>query len=133
MQHTEIEKKAEEKVKAKKGYYSTAATFAFVSLILVIIAFIFPFPWMVRFWVLFPILIFGFVLAGMYVSIFGFPNSKFLSAEWEVEEKKREMEKLYRQQGLPLPTADELSEEDRLELKELERLREKWGDHQDYV
>ncbi|MCB0632913.1 MAG: 2TM domain-containing protein [Saprospiraceae bacterium] len=133
MKHEDIEKKAKQRVLAKKGFFITAATFSFVSLILVIVAFIFPFPMMVRFWILFPILVFGFVLGIMYLTIFGIPGSRLLSPEWEEEEKNREIARLYRENGLQLPPVEELSEEDQLELKELDRLRQKWGNYEDYV
>jgi hypothetical protein len=133
MTHEEIQKKAKKRVKDKKDFFVTATTFGFISLILLITAFIFPFPMMVRFWILFPILVFGFVLVTMYMSIFGLPGSKMFSAEWEEAETRHEMERLYRQQGLSLPSNEELSEEERLELKELERLQQKWRDREDFV
>jgi hypothetical protein len=63
----------------------------------------------------------------MYFSIFGIPGSYILTDEWEAEQMKLETNRLYRQKGINLPEdTEELSEEDRLELKELGRLKQKW-------
>lgn len=126
-----IREKAEKRVKAKKGFYLIALIYAGVSVILLVLSVIIGGP--AAFWLRFPMLIFALVLGILYFSIFGFPGTGILSGEWEAAEMEREMDRLYRKQRrLPLPT-DELSEEDRLELKELERLKRKWEGEDDFV
>jgi hypothetical protein len=51
-----------------------------------------------------------------------------LTPQWEEEELEREIYKLHRRKKRMLPPPEEISEEDRLELKELERLKRKWED-----
>lgn len=133
MNHDEIRKQAKKKVQAKKEFYIVAFIFAAVSAILLVISFSFGMGPVAGFWIRFPILIFAMVIGIMYLSIFGIPGTRLLSAEWEEDEMTREIYHLYRQKGVELPADTELSEEDRLELKELERLKQKWGDRDDFV
>jgi len=121
--YDEIRRKAEKKVEDKKGFYVTAVVFAFISLILIVISLTVPAG---GFWIRFPILIFAMVLGIIYVSVFGIPFTGTLSNEWEEEEIEREMMKMYYHRRRFLPPPEELDEEDRLELEELERLKEKW-------
>jgi membrane protein YdbS with pleckstrin-like domain len=122
--HDDIEKKAQQKVEEKKGFYFIAMIFLMVSVILFVLSTVIGGP--AAFWIRFPILVLGLLAAVFYFYIFGFPFSNVLSEEWEEEEYERELFKLYRQKRHTLPPPEELSEEDRLELKELERLKEKW-------
>lgn len=133
MEHEEIQKKAKKKVEAKKGFFIVAMIFGAVSIILTAISFIIDADPFTQFWILFPILIFGLVLGIMYFSIFGIPGTNVLTEEWEDAELNREMNRLYHQQGIQLPPDTELSEEDQLELKELDRLKQKWEDRNDFV
>lgn len=127
MNHKEIQEKAKKKVEAKKGFFIVSMIFGAISVILMVIAFGINFESFVRFWILFPILIFALVLGIMYFSIFGIPGSYILTDEWEAEQLNLETNRLYRQKGINLPEdTEELSEEDRLELKELGRLKQKW-------
>ena len=122
--HEEIRRKAKKRVEAKKGFYIVALIFAAISLILYVVSATVP-PEAV-FWIRFPILILGLVLGIIYLAIFGFPGSKILSQDWQEEEMEKEMARLYREKQSALPSAEDLTEEDRLELKELERLKQKW-------
>lgn len=138
MDHEQIKEKAKKKVEAKKGFYVVAFIFGAVSAILIVINLILLFNYRpsdpsIHIWLLFPILIFVLVLAGLYFSIFGIPGSKTLSEAWEEEEMNREILRLYKQQGIELPPDQELSEEDQLELKEFERLKQKWEGRDDFV
>lgn len=121
--YDELRRRAQKKVDGKKGFYVTAVVFGLISLILVVISLVVPAG---GFWIRFPILIFGMVLGIIYVSVFGIPYSGILSNEWEEEEIEREMMKMYHHQRRYLPPPEDLTEEDKLELKELERLKEKW-------
>lgn len=130
--YDELRDKAEKKVEGKKGFYVTAVVFAFISLLLVVISLAVPVNATGAFWIRFPILIFAMVLGIIYVAVFGIPFTGILSNEWEEEEIEREMMKLYYQRRRYLPPPEELSEDDRLELKELERLKEKWEYEDEY-
>ena len=125
--YDEIRKKAERKVKAKKGFYVVAMTFAAVSIILYVISLNFS-GW-AAYWIKFPILVLALVLAIVYVGTFGLP----FSHDWEEKEIEKEMARLYRKEPPALPPPEELSDEERLELKELERLRKKWDPYDDFV
>ena len=93
----QIRKKAEEKVKAKKGFYVVATTFAAISIILYVISL--NFYGMVAFWIKFPILVLVLVLGIIYVSIFGLPYS----GDWEEEEIEKEMARQIRLNPLNFP------------------------------
>jgi hypothetical protein len=127
--YDELRRKAERKVENKKGFYITAVVFGFISLLLVVISLAVPAG---GFWIRFPILIFAMILGIIYVSAFGIPYSGILSHEWEEEEIEQEMMKIYNQRRRFLPPPEELTEEDELELQELERLKEKWEYDYDY-
>ncbi len=129
--YEEIKSKAEKKVEEKKGFYIVAMIFLGVSIILGILSTVIGGP--AAFWIRFPIIVLALVLAAMYFAIFGFPFSRVLSASWEQEELEKEMYRLYQQKKGALPPPEDLSEEDRLELKELERLKRKWEDGSDFV
>lgn len=133
MKKEDIQEKAKQKVEAKKGFYITTFIFACLSVILMVLAIALPIPSNASLWLLFPILVFAMVTGIMYLSIFGIPGTRLLSADWEEEELNREMHRLYRQKGIRLREEADLTEEDRLELKELERLRHKWEERDDFV
>ncbi len=130
--YEELRKEAKEKVEARMGFYITAIIFAFVSVILIVVSF-YVGNASAAFWVRFPILILGLVLLIIYISVFGLPGSGMLSKDWQDAEVEREMAKLFYQKKPTLPPPEELSEEDRLELKELERLKKKWEWGEDIV
>ena len=127
MHYDDIREKAEKKVQDKKGFYVVTATFISVSIILYVLSIFFHGP--IVFWLRFPILVLVLVLGILYVSIFGLP----FSSNWEEQEIEKEIAKELRRNPLELPSDDELTEEDRLELKELERLKKKWDPFDDYV
>lgn len=121
--YEELRKKAEEKVDAKLDFYITAIVFGFTSLILLILSYIMP---AIRFWLVLPILVFMMVLAIIYVSVFGLTRSGSFSEDWKEDEIDKEMMKLIRQQRRQYQDSKELNDADRLQLKELEKLEEKW-------
>ena len=122
--YEELRRKAKKRVEAKKAFFTIAMIFSSISVILFIISL--NLRTFVAFWVNFPTLIFALILGIMYISIFGNPFSGVSPAEWEDAELEREMAQLYRKKKMPLPSPGrDLSEEDLLELKELERLEKK--------
>ncbi len=127
MYYDEIRKKAEKKIKNKKEFYVVAATFISVSIILFVISTFFSGD--VVFWIRLPILVLALVLGIIYVSTFGLPFKE----DWEEREIEKEMARQMRMNPPALPPAEELTDDDRLELKELERLKRKWDPYDDYV
>ena len=129
----EIREKAEKNFKYKQAFYVVATTFAAVSIILFVVSLTLV-SVKAKFWVLFPILVLTLVLGIVYVSMFGFSLRSFSNrVEWEEEEIEKEMNRIYRQRKNEMPAGEELSDEDVLELKELERLKRKWYDYDDFV
>lgn len=125
--YKELRKKAEKKVQAKMAFYICAIVFSFVTVLLLMLSFYLP---AVGFWLRLPIPVFIMTLSILYLSAFGLPTTGALSEDWQEEEIEKEMLKLYRQKKTQLPSREELSETEILELKELERLRQKrdWGE-----
>lgn len=128
--YKELRKKAKKKVEAKMGFYICTIVFSFVTVLLLMLSFYLP---AVGFWLRLPIPIFIMVLAILYLSAFGLPTTGALSEDWKEEEIEKEMIKLYRQKKNQLPTLEELSETEILELKKLEHLKKKWDWGEDYV
>lgn len=126
----ELRREAKKKVEAKMAFYTTAIVFAFTTVVLLMISFYLP---GVAFWLRLPIPLFVMVLCILYLSAFGMPNSGAMSQDWQEEEIEREMARLYRQRKAEQPPLEDLSENDILELKELERLKKKWDWNEDYV
>lgn len=120
--HEELREQAEKKVNAKMAVFICGIVFAFTTLILVMLSFIMP---SIAVWLLLPIPVMAMALAIIYFAVFGPPTSGSLSTEWREEEIKREMDKLYQEKKASSHRED-LSETDRLELEELERLKVKW-------
>ena len=129
--YEELRKKAKKRVEAKVGFYVVAMIFAAISIILLVVSFTVPPP--ASFWVRFPILVLALVLGIIYLATFGFPFTNILSQSWQEEEIEKEMARLYKEERPALPPEEELSEDDRLELKELERLKQKWDRGEEYV
>ena len=122
--YDELHRKAKKRVDDKVGFAVTAAVFGFISVILIVISF--TVGGSGAFWIRFPILIFALVLGIIYIAMFGIPFLGTYSPEWQDEEIEREMMRMYYRRRKYLPPPEELSDEDRLELEELERLKEKW-------
>jgi len=128
--YKQIRKKAKKKVEAKKAFYILCIVFSFVSVLLMMLSYAIP---SIAYWLTLPIPIFLMILGIVYLSAFGLPWRGELSEDWEEEEIEKEMIKLYRKKRTQLPPIEELSEAEVLELKELERIKQKWGWDEDYV
>ena len=127
--YKELRKKAEKRVQAKMAFYTCVVVFSFTTVVLLMLSFYLP---SVSFWLRLPIPVFVMVLGVLYLSAFGLPTGGH-SDDWKEEEIEKEMIKLYRQKKAQLPAKKELSETETLELKELERLQEKWDRGEDFV
>jgi len=60
-----------------------------------------------------------------YLLVFGFPVNGALSEEWEIQQVRKELNKL-ENSDLSRDEYDDLSMEEHLELNELDRLKSKW-------
>ena len=123
-----IENLKQEKAK-KKGVHIVGAIFVAVAIILYAVSLNFdPF---VAYWIKFPILVLGLVYAVIYFSVFGIP---FISEDDDLtdEEIGREIVRLSKLEGGNKTNLS--NEDDALELKELEALKNKWeDDEEEYV
>ena len=128
--YKELQRKAKKKVEAKMGFYICTVVFSFVTVVLLMLAFYMP---AISFWLMLPAPIFVMVLAILYLVAFGVPITGTMSEEWQEEEIEREIIKMYRKKRALLPPPEEMSEPEKLELKELERLRRKWEWEDDYI
>lgn len=129
----EIRKQAKKNHRAKQAFYITAAVFAAISILLLVVSTAFESA-QVAFWIRLPILVLSLTLGIVYVSMFGFSLRAFSDKEgWEEEQIEKEIRRLYRQRRTELPPGEDLSPEETLELKELERLKRKWYDYDELV
>ena len=130
--YEEIKKKAKKRMEAKMVFYIIAMAFAFSAAILFTVSFIVG-PG-AAFWLRFTILIMALILMFLYTILIGIPFSGILSKQWQEEEVEKEMVRLYHQKLRALPPPEELTDNQKLELKELEKLSDKWEDEtEEYV
>ena len=122
MQET-LREKAEKKVKAKTTIYILATVFTFASSILLILGQILP---EVAIWFWLAIACMMLTLGFLYFFLILLPYN-ILSKEWQEFEIEKEVSRMRQQRKVFSSNSEDLSEEDRLELKELERLQQKWG------
>ena len=125
----ELRKKAEQKVKAKTTMFVLGIIFAFSALVLMILSFAIP---SIAFWLWIAIGSLGLSWGFIYIMAVVLPFS-VLSKERHEEEVEMEYQRMQRNLQYRLPPAEDLSEEDKLELKELERLQKKWAQEDDLV
>ena len=129
--YEDLKEKAIIEIKKKKAkrhsVYTVGVIFIAVSIILITISQIIPGT--ARFYLKIPILVLALVYAIIYFSAFGFP---FLGNSDEIsdEEIEREMVKIYKLQGSSRRSDENI---DQLELKEIESLKQRWEDEDDFV
>ena len=128
--YKELRKKAKKKVEAKLAFYICGIVFSFVTVVLVMLSFYIP---SISFWLKLPIPIFVMVLSILYIVAFGLPFRGVSNENWQEEEIEKEMVRLYKKRKGLLPPSEDLSPEETLELREMERLEQKWGWDEDYV
>ena len=92
---------------------------------------IFNYSWHVGLWAIYPLVTWGSMILLQYLLVFGFPITGALSEEWEIEEMRKELYKVGRAHYDNGDYMD-LSREEQLELRELDRLKNKW-ETDDYV
>ncbi len=133
MYREDIYKRAEKKVNAKKGFFVHLGVFIAVGLFFLLMN-IATFGEEGRVWFFFPLLPWSVGLFIHYFIIFGLPGTRILTAEWEKEEFEKEVRNILYEEGPFLdaphePNEIELTDEERLELKELRELkRQNWDD-----
>ncbi len=128
--YKELREKAEEKVENKKAFYICAIIFTSTSFVLLLLSFYLPGA---SFWLRLPIPILMMVLGVVYINAFGWSSSNTHSEDWEEDEIEKEIVKRYQQKKAQLSPIADLSDKELLELKELERLKQKWGRDEEYV
>ncbi len=128
--YKELREKAEEKVEHRKAFYMCAIIFSSISIVLLMLSFYLPGA---SFWLRLPIPILMMVLGVVYINAFGWSSSNTYSEDWEEDEIEKEIVKRYQQKKTQLPPLADLSDKELLELKELERLKQKWGRDEEYV
>ncbi len=117
-------KKAQKRVKEKKGFYSHLSVFISVGLFFFFLNMADGFH---DVWFFFPILPWGVGLSIHYFSVFGLPGTDLLTKEWEDRELEREMRRLgYDPNQAPLYEEEEREEEE-LDLREIQRERQEKG------
>lgn len=128
--YQELHKKAKKKVEMKLSFYICVIVFPTIAAILLLLSFQIP---SAAFWLRLPIPLLFMTLAILYLYAFGLPHTGALSEDWQEEEIEREILRMYRRRKVDLPPEESLSESEKLELKELERLEQKWGREEDFV
>lgn len=128
--YKELRKQAKKRVEAKTAFYTCAIIFSGVSMVLLLLSFYLS---SISFWLRLPIPILMMVLGVLYITAFGWSATGELSDDWQEDEIEKEMVRRYQQKKLQLPPLENLSEKELLELKELERLQQKWSREEDYV
>lgn len=117
MYEQELYKKAQKRVKRKKGFYRHLKVYLMVNCFILFMGVIegdpfqalpMPFLW-------------GMGLLFHYVNVFGLPGSGILSEEWEDREIRKEMESLRKTYPNSVPKSDEIDMKEHLELKELRK------------
>ena len=121
---------AARKVRSKKRFYRHFAVFL-ASMFLMFSINIFNYSWHVGLWAIYPLVTWGSMILLQYLLVFGFPITGALSEEWEIEEMRKELYKVGRAHYDNGDYMD-LSREEQLELRELDRLKNKW-ETDDYV
>lgn len=128
--YKELEKQAKQKVEAKKAFFILSIVFSAATIILLMLSFYLPGA---AFWLRLPIPAFLMVLGVLYLTAFGLPATDGTSKDWEEQELKKEMIKLYRQNKDQFAQEEPLTESEKLELKELERLKKESDLEDEYV
>jgi len=127
MHYHEIHKIARRKVRHKKWFNRHLAFF--VSVFAVIVLTTLPNG---NWWYVYrsmadsPFFVWCALLLLHYLLVYGFPITGVLSDKWEEKELKKELNKLYAAHPIDEEDYQGHSFEDRLELQELNRLKDKW-------
>ncbi len=124
-----LQRKAKNRVLAKKGFYIHFGIYVIFSLFLFAINLLTD-P--ADYWFYYPVLSWGVAIALHYLVTFGVPGSDILSQEWEQRELEKEMYILQRKKELEVgkdsfPDMDE-EEPGELELRDPVRLKRNWDD-----
>lgn len=123
--YEDLHKKAKKRVEARMGFYTMAIIFFFTAIALIMLSFYLT---NIAFWLRLPIPFLAMVLGIMYIQTFGLSTNRDASVDWKEEEIEKEILKLYRLKSKNLMDTEDLTEHEILELKELERLENKWYD-----
>ena len=120
-QEERLYKAAQKRVEDKKGFYTHLAVYFSVGAFFLFMNIL---NWEGEWWFFFPLLPWGIAISIHYLSVFGFPINKILSADWEEQELQKEMKRLKK------GTKKEVEE---LKLKDLKKDPVKRWDEEDLV
>lgn len=123
----ELYQYAKERVQNKITFYVQAALTVLSSTILIIMSSVAPFE--AAIWLMASVGIQVIALIYAYLKLVR-PQ---IPQSWKEREIEKEMDRLSRLEKQLAPPADDLSENEQLELKELERLKQKWETGDGYV
>lgn len=126
----ELREQAKKKVKAKSGFYALLIIFSFTSFVLAMLSFYLP---GIGFWLILPIPVFVMVLGLLYLSIFGYSFKGTPADDWQEAEIEKELIKLYQKRKEKFQADEKLTETEMLELKTLEKQKQKWEGNGDLV
>ena len=124
---------ARRKVKSKKAFFVHLAVYLSVGLFFFLINMA---TFEGEYWFFFPLLPWGVAVSIQYLVTFGFPGSGALSQEWEEREFQKELFKrgYAPEEHLKLPNGEtEEAQEERLDLKEPVKVKEKIWDENELV
>jgi len=129
MSYEEFHKIARRKIRRKKWFLRHFALFIGCAVVFLISGITgMNFSWRHLVWNLGngPLVFWLGIIIFHYLVVYGFPFTGALSGKWEEKEMKKELNKLYTSNPIDEEDYQGLTFEDRLELKELDRLKDKW-------
>lgn len=125
MRYSNLHDLAAKKIRSKKRFYKHFAAYLAAAFFFFFMNIATYNPWD-GFWFFFPLIPWGAVLLLHRLWVFGFPITGALTEQWEEREMKKELRKLYETVPMVDDEFEDLSVEERLELKEYNRLKNKW-------
>ena len=124
-------KKAKKKVKAKKEFYEHLSIYVVMSIFFIVLNMLTS----NRIWFIWPMLGWGIGVFFHYLDVFGIPGVGTMSKEWEEKAIQEELERMEREtmnsKHYGEHKEEPLHSRDKLELKDLDKMKEKqprWND-----
>ena len=112
---------AQKKVEAKKEFFGHLTTFLITGTVLFAVN-MFRQPWDI--WFYKPLILWGVGLIIHYILVFGLPGTDIMGQDWEERELEKELFRLRKKKN---------TEQDSLELKDIQKLKKTDWDEQDLV
>lgn len=126
-----ILRKAQKRVKAKKGFYTHLASFVSVGIFFLLLNL---FTYEGELWFFFPLLPWMVGVLIHYFTTFGFPGTEIMTDGWEERQLEKEVREILQKEGSLRRAVSELPPaEEGLELPDLEKTKEKQWSDRDFV